>query len=357
MNLSFLKNKKIDQVVWLGAGDLAKADLVFNAKTTVHLVDADETIIERLTKRFKQDKNVTVHPLVISDKNNNVDFSYYSLKEFNGIAQPAALKQRYPGLKQVKSDNKKATAIIDFLVSINLKLQQKNTIIFDLPGLSSTLIQTLISNNALHQFNKLIVLASQQSLFNGELLATDLTDLLEKNGFLCEMHQSNYQDYSIVQAELNPLYIETAEIKKLLQNAKAEIKQLQARQDKEQAEKNTQIQQKQQQILLLNQQKADLTKRLEQKQADYEKREEEIKVQINNIQERKNRNDVHLTELQQKLQLSEQGLEEKNKKLTLQQQEIEQTKKRQLLLEEELIKTEAQIIIIKELLIKDSSQV
>lgn len=261
MNLSFLKHKKINQVIWLGVGDLAKADLVFSTKTTVHLVDADEATIERLHKRFKQDKNVTIHPLLISDNNNNIDFSYYSLNEFNGIAQPTALKQRYPGLKQLKTDNKKATAISTLIKNVDLVAQKNNAIILDLPGLSARLLQTLINDKTIHLFNELVVLTSQEPLFKDDLPANDLIDLLEKNGFLCKTHKSSYQDYVIVQAELNPLYEDLTEIKNQLTNAQSEIKNNQTLLIKAQKESEGLLQEKQivnQQLIEAKKQKDEL---------------------------------------------------------------------------------------------------
>ena len=273
MNLSFLKHKKINQVVWLGAGDLAKADLIFNAKTTVHLVDADEAIIERLHKRFKQNKSVTIHPLLISDNNNNTDFSYYSLNEFNGIAQPAALKQRYPGLKQLKKDNKKATAISTFMTNVDLVAQKNNAIILDLPGLSARLLQTLIDDKTIHSFSELVVLTSQESLFEGDLPANDLIDLLEKNGFLCQTHKSSYQDYVIVQAELNPLYKELTETKNQLANAQSEIKNNQTLLIKAQKESEGLLQEKHSSDQLL----ADAVKQKKQQQIEYQNQVEKLK--------------------------------------------------------------------------------
>jgi hypothetical protein len=267
MNGSSFKSKKINQLIWLGTGDIAKDNGLINSQSTIHLVDANEAIIERLHKRFKNHQNVNIHAALIAHHDKPVDFNHYSLQEFNGIAKPTGLKQRYPGLKQIESTNKQATAITDFIASIKVAPNESNTIIFDLPGQSASLIQALISNQALHLFNELVVLSNQEQLFQDELPTSELVNLLEQNGFLCQTHPSSYQDYTIIQAQLNPLYkqltalnAQNAEQEKQLANAQTEIKNKQDLLTKAQKETAALVQEKQ----AASQQLAEALKQLEQ---------------------------------------------------------------------------------------------
>ncbi|GGW48486.1 hypothetical protein [Alishewanella tabrizica] len=355
-------------LIWLGAGNVEQPQVDFDDYQHILLVDARESAISALAKRYGA-SNIQIEHTIIAVETGKANFTTYNLAEFSAIKPATGLKTIFPGLKVNQEDIVTTKAIGEIVLSLNLD-NSANTLIIDVPDLASDFILELQKLDLLKHFVTIIILSSEHVLYK-DMQSRDKTEEALKAQFYQITAEDNtdpdlpYLTFTknFIAQEISTLTLSNAMLSEQLESVTKEldINKQQAEQQKIELTKQLELanqlvalmkQQTEQQneeltkqLELANQQVALMKQQAEQQKVELLKQLDAAKTQQENLKEELAQ--VKKDFSSQLVRITE--LEKTNCELLQVNTDLS---KRQQALEHEIQKAEVQIDIIKELLLK-----
>lgn len=172
-----------DCILHIGAGHCSELPQYLASKARqVVLLEASSELVRRLQANNKTNTSVQVVQAVVAAKAARADFYEYNLSTLNSI-HPAsdALKQRYPGLSQLRRRSVQAEAIGPILQRYLPKLEQ-SVLVLDTPGEEAAILQVLAESGNLTRIGQLVVYADTEAAYQNSQSADALVQQLQKAG-------------------------------------------------------------------------------------------------------------------------------------------------------------------------------
>lgn len=330
-------------LIWLGAGNVEQPQVDFDDYQHILLVDARESAISALAKRYGA-SNIQIEHTIIAVESGKANFTTYNLAEFSAIKPATGLKTIFPGLKVNQEDIVTTKAIGEIVLSLNLD-NSANTLIIDVPDLASDFILELQKLDLLKHFVTIIILSSEHVLYK-DMQSRDKTEEALKAQFYQITAEDNtdpdlpYLTFTknFIAQEISTLTLSNAMLSEQLEYVTKELNINKQEAEQQNEELTKQLELANQQVALMKQQaeqqKVELLKQLDAAKTQQEKLKEELAQVKKDFSSQL----VRITEL-----------EKTNCELLQVNTDLS---KRQQALEHEIQKAEVQIDIIKELLLK-----
>ncbi|MCH8537541.1 MAG: hypothetical protein LAT66_07180 [Alkalimonas sp.] len=225
--------KQFDTLLWIGAGSAEQPAHALQTAKHVVLVDANEATCAELTQRFAKQKSSKVLHALVSDTASKHNWYSYNLSELSAsMPATAELTQLFPGLKLLETSSMPSMPLPKLLEDIGI-LGTNNALIIDCPASANALMHSLLQLPEV-PFTQIQLVASAKPLYKSMATQADLQNLLEQHGFELQVIDSSDPDFPLLQFYRNPLWVAVAQTKQQLEQAKQEVKEIQAELMKEQ---------------------------------------------------------------------------------------------------------------------------
>ena len=179
-------------LLWLGAGEAQTPNLDFSEYDQIILVDP---LLEQSAQNFTENEKVTLLPKAVVAKSQEAS-SFYLLnnEEFSSFYPPTGLKDIYPNVF-VEETRQVATTTIGEIISQFSIEGSDNTLIIDLPCLSSAILDTLKNKKTLSLFTDVYVSAGKFPLYEKSESIAQISKQLE--GVFFEFSEDCSEDADI----------------------------------------------------------------------------------------------------------------------------------------------------------------
>ncbi|WP_156497422.1 hypothetical protein [Alteromonas stellipolaris] len=179
-------------LLWLGAGEAQTPNLDFSEYDQIILVDP---LLEQSAQSFTESEKVTILPKAVVAKSQEAS-SFYLLnnEEFSSFYPPTGLKDIYPNVF-LEETRQVATTSIDEIISQFSIEGSDNTLIIDLPCLSSAILDTLKNNKTLSFFTDVYASAGKFPLYEKSESIAQISKQLE--GVFFEFSEDHSEDADI----------------------------------------------------------------------------------------------------------------------------------------------------------------
>lgn len=176
-----------DCIVHLGAGagnDLA-AWQVYRPRRHV-LVEPNPESLPELRRRTADQPNVEIWPVAVAANDGQGELALYNDPDFASLRPPTRLIELLPGLRQTGQAMVDALAANELVERLNLDDDKANWLLIDTPGEEAGIIATLEEHKQLRCFDRVILCAGFDSLYEGAASAEQLALELQEMGYLIE---------------------------------------------------------------------------------------------------------------------------------------------------------------------------
>lgn len=171
----------IDTLVHLGAGRCSELDDYLTLQPQrVLLVEADPQLAEALQKRTVDLSQVQVVCAAVAGQPGEVTLHRYNLPEANSLHSASGLLDLFPGLKVLERRQLQAIGPATLLEALDLKIEQENRLVIDLPGEELPALQALLQANQLHLFGQLQLHCGREPLYQGSQPAAWVLQWLDR---------------------------------------------------------------------------------------------------------------------------------------------------------------------------------
>lgn len=168
----------------------------------IHVVDANKELLDTLEISFLG-KGFHFYNVVVGKENSQKKFTEYNVSKYNSIATGAFLHELYPGLTIIDNHIVSAKSISSLLSTFKLDEDRSNLLLIDLPGIQFQVINSLMSSDFRHYFEKILCYSPNKPLYEKESNTNSLVSLLEKHSYdSCSILRED-DDYSLVEFTLN----------------------------------------------------------------------------------------------------------------------------------------------------------
>lgn len=192
------------QLVWLGANTASEPVGIVNNAAQVILFDARKAACKALHQKFPQ-KNVTVIQTLLTTSNTTASFTEYNLAEFSAIQPATGLKNLFPGLKAISSEQQAGTTISAAIDTLKLS-DENNLLIVDIADSSLALLKAIETAKQMHFFSTIYVQTSNEPLYANAATGAEVTTFLQAHGYVLHQTSSNDPDLPWLSFGLNPLW-------------------------------------------------------------------------------------------------------------------------------------------------------
>ena len=357
MNLRLIKNsidtETLNYIIHFGAGKCSELELYINSDAKhILLVEANKSFGQYLNDRVIDLDHIQVAVQAISNNPSNNVLFQYNKSDANSLHSAAGLKDIFPGLKQLASEEVEVVSPSDLIKPFNLNINQKNILIIDTPGEENNLITNLAENKLLLYFTDIILHCGRRALYTDSTPAPEILDFLLTQGYVITCEDSSEDIHRptwglslnpVIQQTLLKLNIETKlcneyqheneHLKTTLSHITEDRNQLKQRHKIEEKQLLQSINEQQRTIQILSQNIDELEQNIPALQEQLEQqiklgegyRQEKDSCSLSNVELQKsidnlNQENIQQTQtiknlqeqLQQQIKLSEADVQEKN---------------------------------------------
>lgn len=199
------------QLVWLGAGNATEPAKVLYSAAQATLFEAREAACLNLKKQYCQPEIHVVQTL-LTEHGAPVEFTEYNLAEYSAIKAATGLKEFFPGLQKLNTEQYTSTSVAEAVSNLQLS-DNNNLLIVDITDSNLALLQALEQNHLLTHFRELHVQSSVTALYTDAATKVEISHFLEQNGFLLQHTNSRDPDLPWLCFGLNPLWQQMQETK------------------------------------------------------------------------------------------------------------------------------------------------
>ena len=205
IDLETIAFQNTEALVYLGCGELQQLHNLSETARII-LVDADSSIIEILQAKLGSQSKIECLHRFISTDGTKKNFSYFNLSLFNGFVEGESLKALYPGIKLRESGTVNTTDVSKLIEELNIGSNSSNILLLDIPSLNAQLLQRLKDSGHLYQFHTIKTYQQVGNLIEDESSASELVLWFLDNGFLALQQATADPDFSLISAQINPLF-------------------------------------------------------------------------------------------------------------------------------------------------------
>lgn len=227
------------QLVWLGANTASDPVGVVNNAAQATLFDAREAACKTLQQKFPQ-KNITVIQTVLTTTNTPTGFTEYNLAEFSAIQPATGLKNLFPGLKAINSEQLTGTAINDAIHALKLN-DDNNLLIVDIADSNLALLKAIEAAKQLHFFSAIYVQTANEPLYANAATGAEMTAFLQARGYVLQQTTGNDPDLPWLSFGLNPLWASLQQAQQSNNALNAELTKLRQTVEQQITEKKQQL--------------------------------------------------------------------------------------------------------------------
>lgn len=262
--------KKFKQLVWLGAGNATEPKGLIEQAESCVLVEAREDAYQNLVGIFSNTNNVVVKQGVISPEGGDVTFYRYNLPEFSALHKATGLTQLFPGLKLERQDTVISQNIAELLSEVKVA-GEDNVLVIDIVDISLNLLQLLNAEHLLHCFGRILLVSSNEALYEEASKGDELSKFMQNHGFYLALEDKTDPDLPWHTFVSNPLWKELkqakqheAELNKQLDTQRQQLAEQVSKHAAQRLEKITQLEKANRQLNETNEQLAKKQRLLEQ---------------------------------------------------------------------------------------------
>ena len=245
--------KKFKQLVWLGAGNATEPKGLIEQAESCVLVEAREDAYQNLVGIFSNTNNVVVKQGVISPEGGDVTFYRYNLPEFSALHKATGLTQLFPGLKLERQDTVISQNIAELLSEVKVA-GEDNVLVIDIVDISLNLLQLLHAEHLLHCFGRILLVSSNEALYEEASKGDELSKFMQNHGFYLALEDKTDPDLPWHTFVSNPLWKELkqakqheAELNKQLDTQRQQLAEQAKQAEQREAELKSQLETQQQQ--------------------------------------------------------------------------------------------------------------
>ena len=174
----------IDTLVHLGAGRCSELDGYLALKPRqLWLIEADPQLAEELKSRTEGLDQVHMRCEAIAGQSGPATLHRYNLPELNSLRTASGLLDLFPGLKTLGRLQVEATSPLKLLQQLELRAEQQNRLVIDLPGEERPVLQALQQSQQLYLFDHVQLHCGRKPLYEGSEPAALVLKWLREEGF------------------------------------------------------------------------------------------------------------------------------------------------------------------------------
>ena len=217
----------IDTLVHLGAGRCSELDGYLALKPRqLWLIEADPQLAEELKSRTEGLNQVHVRCEAIAGQSGPATLHRYNLPELNSLRTAIGLLDLFPGLKTLGRLQVEATSPLKLLQQLELRAEQQNRLVIDLPGEERPVLQALQQSQQLYLFDHVQLHCGRKPLYEGSEPAALLLKWLREKGFdLVAEDNSRDPDRPTLTFQRNALKLRNRNLQKQLEALKDQLEQ------------------------------------------------------------------------------------------------------------------------------------
>ena len=364
-------------IVHLGAGLCRELPHYIRSRAErIVLIEPNPEMLPELQKQAAAHSNVELLPVAVAAEPGRRALRLYNYPDLSSLRRPTGLIELLPGLQQTGQAIVNVIAAHTLPEQLGLKNDKNNWLVIDTPGEEVAIINNLEQHKQLSQFDRIIIRAGAESLYEGTPACEQLILQLENLGYYIEgAEDTSDRDWPHYHLRLNPKAIECRRLRRESealseQNAKLEeqlqqlTEQLQKQEalaleraekleairqqaQQQQQELRTALESKQKSCTQLQSKVSELSSRL---QTDSEKFDQEREELIKQLNQEKAAREKAVQDAQNHLK----RLAQSQQQIQRMQSEDAELLERQALIDQEMARAEGQIELIKELVFRES---
>lgn len=203
-------------IVHLGAGLCRELPhYIGSGAGRIILFEPNPGVVPALRRQAEGHSNVEVFPVAVAAEPGRRALKLYNYDDLASLRRPTGLFELLPGLQHA------GQAIVDVMAAhklaseLRLESEENNWLIIDTPGEEAAIISALEQHKQLHHFDRIIIRAGAESLYDGAPSAEQLTRQLEQLGYYIEGAKDTSDcDWPRYHLRLNPKAIECRRLKR-----------------------------------------------------------------------------------------------------------------------------------------------
>jgi FkbM family methyltransferase len=220
--------KQIDTIVHLGAGRCGELDAYLALEPQrLLLVEADPELAETLQARATDHPQVQVVRAAVAGTSGPATFFRYNLPGAGSLRAASGLRQLFPGLKLVEEVPVEAVTPGKLLQPLELRVEDENQLVVDLPGEELPVLQALLREGQLHIFSHVQLYCGREPLYEGSEPAARVLQWLKEQGFDLQAEDDSLDpDRPCWTLERNALQMRNRELVAQLEALQGQLEQL-----------------------------------------------------------------------------------------------------------------------------------
>ena len=174
----------IDTLVHLGADRCSELNEYLALKPRqLWLVEADPQLAEELKSRTEGLNQVHVRCEAVADQSGPATLHRYNLPEVNSLRTASGLLDLFPGLKTLGPLQVETTSPLKLLQQLELRAEQQNRLVIDLPGEEWPVLQALQQSQQLYLFDHVQLHCGRKPMYEGSEPPALVLKWLREEGF------------------------------------------------------------------------------------------------------------------------------------------------------------------------------
>ncbi|MGY8872489.1 MAG: hypothetical protein ACKVJE_18820, partial [Pseudomonadales bacterium] len=172
----------------------------------VSLLEARESAVGQLKKRFADKENCSINSAVVNIKAGTSSFYTLNLPEFSGLQRPTGLVELFPGVAVQTVESVNTLGIDEYIRGLNIDTDQPNHLYIDIPAQAGSIVRQLVKYEHLHYFSDLLLSGSIEPLYEEDEKLSDIQDFLVSQGYEVVFADESDPDMPLISFKLNPLW-------------------------------------------------------------------------------------------------------------------------------------------------------
>jgi FkbM family methyltransferase len=203
-------------IVHLGAGLCRELPhYIGSGAGRIILFEPNPEVIPALRRQAEGHSNVEVFPVAVAAESGRRALKLYNYDDLASLRRPTGLFELLPGLQHIGQAIVDVMAAHNLASELSLEIEENNWLVIDTPGEEAAIISALEQHRKLHHFDRIIIRAGAESLYDGAQSAEQLTRQLEQLGYYIEGAKDTSDcDWPRYHLRLNPKAIECRRLRR-----------------------------------------------------------------------------------------------------------------------------------------------
>lgn len=174
-----------DIILHTGAGTCRELPLwLQSGAKRIVLVEPNPELLPELRRRVHGQPNVEIVPAALADQNGRGTLHLFNFPLLSSLRQPAGLHHSLPGLRQISRASVELTTVTQLIDKLGIGESTSNWLVIDTPGEEATIIDQLRQSDRLHYFDRIILSAGSEPLYQDAKSAAELLGPLQSSGYV-----------------------------------------------------------------------------------------------------------------------------------------------------------------------------